>query len=127
VTKPVESNAGALREKAFRVDAGGNNTYNYVVVVYLSDAEAEIAAAEQRGAARVAELMEENAASSWQPIETAPQDGTNVLIAFADRHIQLWQTRVQDGKWMWYEVGPTHWMPLPEPPQPGAEEKEQPK
>lgn len=73
--------------------------------------------------------------SAWQPIETAPKDGTN---------IDLWakQWRVQDdgfnyrrfrtcywtkgdsmtnrsAYWMHLDSGwrPTHWMPLPAPPR----------
>ena len=34
----------------------------------------------------------------WRPIETAPRDGSRVLLCGKPSH-------------------PTHWMPLPEPPQ----------
>lgn len=54
----------------------------------------------------------------WQPIETAPKDGTPVLVATA-----FW---VRDAYWShafegWYSnhsavPPPTHWMPLPPPP-----------
>lgn len=95
--------------------------------------------------------------SEWQPIETAPKDGTPILLYVPDeidqdnyekppqmaRHVAIgWSGRLGDrsrdgvwcaaitksesfngseltGSWMeheWLQVGPTHWMPLPEPP-----------
>jgi hypothetical protein len=60
--------------------------------------------------------------SDWQPIETAPKDGTRVLIA----HTNVWMAVA----WFWpcnmhwtedtasgmKLNDPTHWMPLPDPP-----------
>ena len=67
----------------------------------------------------------------WKPIETAPKDGSTVILGFAGSHSE-------EGFWMndpernhWGEIGwfssdadvlcerpasPTHWMPLPSPP-----------
>lgn len=64
----------------------------------------------------------------WQPIETAPKDGTAILIWQPDKKKGLSQDdnryaigywRVAEGGWgnrNSAEVNPSHWMPLPEPP-----------
>ena len=65
--------------------------------------------------------------TKWQPIETAPKDGTGVIVFYyakAGMAFAFWA----DGKWL--EVSPalpsmmeneyctpTHWMPLPESPE----------
>jgi hypothetical protein len=65
----------------------------------------------------------------WQPIETAPRDGTTVLLYFPDAG----KSQIDVGYWIEWEVGdanwsnewtdaeidcdPSHWMPLPEPPE----------
>lgn len=70
--------------------------------------------------------------AEWQPIATAPKDGTRVLVA-APSHLTMigaWlEKRVtyMEGKW-WSNNAPiipdpTHWQPLPEPPV-SAQERE---
>ena len=67
---------------------------------------------------------------AWQPIETAPKDGTNVLLVNRKGNMAtgLWRGRgVMAGWWLRGgngpnvffndHHGPTHWMPLPAPPQ----------
>ena len=65
----------------------------------------------------------------WQPIETAPKDGTNVSLWSSGFYgICHWSppgTISEDGFWCYTPrvewailelKSPTHWMPLPEPP-----------
>ena len=64
--------------------------------------------------------------NTWQPIETAPKDETQILTAGSEIEIAYWQEFTDTGKakgWRdgWfnlsgYYIHPTHWMPLPEPP-----------
>ena len=72
---------------------------------------------------------------NWQPIDTAPKDGTSVLLCVApfkplvgrfDRRLG-WVDFDEDEdslRSLWIEEGtdyePTHWMPLPPPPDPCA-------
>ena len=61
------------------------------------------------------------AQSEWRPIETPPKDGTWVRVLCPNgEYVALWDT-YQDGmgEWAsWHGRGePTHWMPLPGPPE----------
>lgn len=61
---------------------------------------------------------------TWQPIETAPRDGTMVLLWHrnADGATAGWMLGWFDQFHEWENMcggllEPTHWMPLPDPPQ----------
>lgn len=83
------------------------------------------------------------ATRTWQPIETAPKDGSEVLVTFCEnanaippvyfREVGWWGTPSVYAKEKAWCIGlgdsnagytvyetciPTHWMPLPEPPAP---------
>lgn len=69
----------------------------------------------------------------WRPIETAPKDGTIILVygywdgelSEKDIEREVWKAHFNLGTWCldgseFYAVeiaNPTHWMPLPEPPK----------
>lgn len=67
--------------------------------------------------------------SDWQPIDTAPKDGTDVLLFnghprvgswFDSWEYDSWHPEAKEtGGWIMYGgrvIHPTHWQPLPEPP-----------
>lgn len=65
-------------------------------------------------------------AQRWQPIETAPKDGTWILVshpAWTDGKWEIAQWSQYSECWQTYDTGltglmpPTHWMPLPSPPE----------
>jgi len=61
--------------------------------------------------------------SEWQPIETVPKDGTEILLWYADmKAVNVafwdggqWRIRYAEGEHDLWE--PTHWMHLPAPPE----------
>lgn len=55
----------------------------------------------------------------WQPISTAPRDGTNILIYEADEgtvRVARWRDDTIPTGWSGSERTPSHWLPLPLPP-----------
>lgn len=58
----------------------------------------------------------------WRPIESAPKDGTEVLVLIREKVIRLgWYFRPSSRTEGWCDesgksIRPTHWMPLPAPP-----------
>jgi hypothetical protein len=71
----------------------------------------------------LADVPELSAPLVWQPIETAPKDGTCILISngkdgiFSGMYVGYWY---QEGGWKFSIKNripdATHWMPLPAPP-----------
>lgn len=66
--------------------------------------------------------MRSDVMTDWQPIETAPKDGTRVLTAKVGGPVGMSFWLTSSEKW-WDGLSghsrnspPTHWMPLPHPP-----------
>lgn len=58
--------------------------------------------------------------ADWQTIDTAPKDGTEVLLWLGDDvALGYWREDAQafDSEVGWIRPMPTHWMPLPDPPK----------
>ena len=57
----------------------------------------------------------------WRPIETAPKDGTDILTIYRKQCSVRYWGEGEDGENAWQPrirgVFPTHWMPLPAPPE----------
>jgi len=70
------------------------------------------------------------AEQEWLPIETAPRDGTPILVAIAGDEFRPMLVQSPRAKSRWHVVGsesrvltkePTHWRPLPAPPDGGGD------
>lgn len=95
----------SANEDAYKADFGA---LNYIIHTQRSEAVAE--------------------AMAWRPIETAPKDGTKILL-FRPQAQELGESSIKIGYWMPQcncfsaenlKYNPaTHWMPLPPAPQEG--------
>lgn len=70
----------------------------------------------------IAAWHERKAVPKWQPIETAPKDGTSIL-GYWDKGEVYGVVWFEDGQWCEYDPEcvvrePSHWQPLPKAPPP---------
>ncbi len=100
-----------------------------------------IAEAGEMLAMRDRQLAAIKAENEWQPIETAPTDGTAILVChdggvWIAKHKAVYQSGYKpDNPWFCLMLNkdhipsrkrkgyPTHWMPLPKPPVAEGDEK----
>jgi hypothetical protein len=90
-------------------------TFAHRRVDYLRD---DINAADTIAALR-ADVDALKAGQGWQPIETAPKDGTAILLCGAGVRLGFWNGRSWDDGDFFNDLGDafTHWMPIPTPPE----------
>ena len=65
-------------------------------------------------------LIENGGESGWQPIETCEMEHGKKILCYGDGYIFEAECEFDDGYGTWCNIGgdtPTHWMPLPEPPE----------
>ena len=64
-------------------------------------------------------------AQQWRPIETAPKDGTLILVCTKEGAISMSRWYSLTEKWLWtpfyHWQELAYWMPLPAPPQHGED------
>lgn len=78
----------------------------------------------------ILEALQIAKAMEWQPIETAPKDGTQVDVYISELQERYTEAHfcVSEQCWVWdlpcgtkrvmfTKTPPTHWMPLPQPPK----------
>lgn len=63
--------------------------------------------------------------SEWQTIDTAPDDGREIIVYFGKDNPKIVETASADGVWWRSRRSsrrtPTHWQPLPQPPSTSQE------
>jgi hypothetical protein len=96
------------------------------VVALVRAASVVMGAAADEIEALRAEVERLRALVDWQKIETAPKDGTEVLITGIGFRGRRWMSVAKQINGRWYDdskhagnlTNVTHWQPLPEPPTP---------
>ena len=88
-------------------------------LIHIDDVDALRAALRDRDLGEAVEVQ------GWQPIETAPTDGGEVLVYVGKSYVGGCVVAVKDtnGDWLDWDGDvwePTHWMPLPTPPEPAT-------
>lgn len=100
-----EAVARALTSERFRREDAGSHLDDQIIHIKRW----------QKAEAALATLRE---ATTWQPMATAPKDGTFVVCATLGRAIRVLKWDTDSGVWSdgEYDYNCAHWMPLPTPP-----------
>jgi len=100
-----------LAEAAQMLAKGGS--YRTVALHYGKSVDGMKAALKRYG------LYQPRFNGSWHPIETAPKDGTNILVTDGKITVLGWHDEFDESEepWCGFVKWPTHWMPLPPPPK----------
>lgn len=63
-------------------------------------------------------MTDTNSKTAWEPIETAPKDGKDVLVGWVGAGVTVSHWSVLYNRWHLQSgcCTPTHWMPLPPAP-----------
>ena len=111
-------------------NAASHAAVQYALLAQVSlRSERSMQALEDRNEANEAlrAALAQQAEQGWQPIETAPKDGTDVIAGHPDGSIDVlsW-LEVKNNRQGWTDgeyfalSWPTHWMPLPAAPKGGV-------
>lgn len=111
------------------------------VPMYQRNRAPNILVGDLRHASRLLSEASPSPASEWQPIESAPKDGTRIVVWNGAAHFARWSDDCHMGQfekapgWQVFECEDdtfyawglsasevTHWMPLPQPPLPAAKD-----
>jgi hypothetical protein len=107
------TNKNRLTARVAELEAALDDAISYIV--------GDISGSAQRAGiikqARAA--LTQPAPSAWKPMETAPKDGTIFLATEGSAMVTTYWHRNQWKAVDW--ANPTHWMPLPPPPEKGGE------
>lgn len=79
----------------------------------------------------IRDFIQTHSREGWQPIDTAPKDGTVILAYVEGRLKDTWHDviRYDVDAMAWFsgitQVWPSHWMPLPAAPEPKEDDNDQ--
>lgn len=88
---------------------------------YIAQLESKITRLVEDADEYVEKIQQLESAQQWREIETAPKDGTHILLFVGGEcvtaYYQYTWFLVESGEFVCDAGKPTHWMPLPAPPK----------
>lgn len=112
---------GQIRELEHEL---GNARQAYALLKEGVKVAPEVTFEDMRGILQSAldKLVGKRIAPEWRPINSAPKDETIILVSDGQGVYEVQWARMCEEWYMLHGdkpiIGPTHWMPLPEPPKP---------